>query len=160
MAGVDTAPSVDDDVGSKFADDADHVLEDLVAPDFFGFFWSFGIAKIAGAGEIEFYAITARGGEEFLGANEAELWSLFGPESVLAALTAGEGKQGDIGVEAASKIGEDSGAFIVGVRGDVEDACGDAGAVNGLDGFRETGAGSRRRRKLGDGGYVEQPEED
>ncbi len=161
VARVNAAPAVDDDVGAEFADDTDHILEDLIAPDLFGFFGSFGIAKIAGAREVELHAIAARGGQQFLCANEAELRGLFGAESVLAAFAASQGEQGHIGVEAASEIGEDGSAFIVGMRGDVEDARGDAGAVNGLDGFRETWAGPRRRRKLGRGGRkVEQPKQE
>src|SRR5208337_460067 len=78
VASVNAAPSVDDDVGAEGADYADHVFEDLIAPDFFGFFGSFGIAKIAGAGEVELHAIAARGGEQFLGADETKLRSLFG----------------------------------------------------------------------------------
>src|SRR5208337_206579 len=152
VASVNAAPSVNHDVGTEFADDTDHVFEDRAAPDFFSLFGSFGVAKITGAREIELHAIAARGGEEFLRADEAELRSLFGAESVLAAFAAGEGEQGHIGVKAAGEIGEDSGAFIVGMCGDVEDARGDASAVNGFNGFGETWAGSRRRRKLGNGG--------
>jgi len=159
VAGVDAAPVVDDDVGAEGADDADHVFENLVAPDFFGFFGRFGIAKIASTGEIELHAIAAGGGEQFLRADEAELGSLFGPKSVLTAFAAGEGEQGHIGVKPASKIGEDGGAFIVGMRGDVKDARGDAGAVNGFDGFGETRTRSGCRRKLGSSGRnAEQPE--
>src|ERR1700676_1334272 len=89
VAGVDAAPAVDDDVGAEFADDADHVFKDGVAPDFFGFLGSFGEAKILGAGEIKFDAVAAGGGEKFLGADEAELRSLFRAEGVLAAFAAG-----------------------------------------------------------------------
>src|SRR5208337_205626 len=160
VAGVDAAPVVDDDVGAEGADDADHVFEDLVAPDSFGLFGSFGVAEIACAREIELHAIAASGGEQFLRADKAELRSLFGAESVLAAFAAGNGEQGYIGMEPAGEIGEDGGAFIVGMRGDVEDARGDAGAVDGFDGFGETWACARRRRKLGNGGRnAEQPEE-
>src|SRR5437879_8130439 len=107
VAAVDAAPAVDDDVGAEFADDADHVFEDGVAPDFFGFFGSFGEAEILGAGEIEFHAVAASGGEKFLGTDEAELRSLFGAEGVLAAFAARDRKERDVGVKAAGEIGED-----------------------------------------------------
>ena len=87
VAGVDAAPAVDDDVGAKFADDADHIFEDCIAPDFLGLLGSFGVAKIFGASEVEFYAVAASGSEQFLCADEAELGGLFGAESVLAAFT-------------------------------------------------------------------------
>ena len=63
MTGVNAAPAVDDDVGAEGADDADHVFEDLIAPDFLGFFGSFGVAKVAGTSEVEFHAVAARGGQ-------------------------------------------------------------------------------------------------
>ena len=148
VARVDAAPAIDDDVGTERADDADHVFEDLVAPDFFRFGGRFGVAKIFGACEIEFHAVAARGGQQFLRADQAELGSLFGAKGVLSAFAAGEGKKGDVGVESASEIGEDGGGFIVGMRGDVEDAGGDAGAVDGFDGFREARAGAGSGGKL------------
>src|SRR5258708_7368832 len=100
VASVDAAPAVDHDVGTEFADDADHVFEDGVAPDFFGFFGSFGEAEIPGAGEIEFDAVAASGGEKFPSADEAELGGLFGAEGVLAAFAAGDGEQRDVGAGA------------------------------------------------------------
>src|SRR5580698_5933141 len=149
VASVYAAPAVDDDVGAEFADDADHVFEDGFAPDFFGFFGSFGEAEILGAGEIEFDAVASGGGEKFLGADEAELRGLFGAESVLAAFATRDGEKCDVGVEAACEIGEDGAAFIVGMRGDVEDAGGDAGGVDGFDGFGEAGAGAGGGRGAG-----------
>src|SRR5258706_12655982 len=127
VAYVDAAPAVDHDVGAEFADDADHVFEDGVAPDFFGFFGSFGEAEIPGAGEIEFDAVAASGGEKFLGADEAELRGLFGAERGLVAFAAGGGGQGDGGVEAAGGGRGDGAAFVIGMRGDVEGARGGAG---------------------------------
>src|SRR5579859_1672088 len=148
VAGVDAAPAVDDDVGAEFADDADHVFHDGVAPDFFGFFGSFGEAEILGAGEIEFDAVAAGGGEKFLGADEAELRGLFGAERVLPSFAAGDREKGDVGVEPTGKIGEDGPAFVIGMRGDVEDARGDTGGVDGFDGFGEAGAGAGSGREL------------
>ena len=65
-------------------------MQNFVAPDFFGFFRSLGVAKILGAGEKQFDAITARGGEQFLRAYEAELRRLLWAEIVLPALAARE----------------------------------------------------------------------
>src|SRR5258708_37802514 len=113
VAGVHAAPAVDDDVGAEFADDAAAIFEDGVAPDFFGFFGSFGEAEIPGAGEIEFDAVAASGVEKCLGADEAELRSLFRAEGVLAAFAAGDREQRDVGVETAGKISEDGAAFVV-----------------------------------------------
>src|SRR5258708_22522857 len=98
VASVDAAPAVDHDVGAEFADDADHVFEDGVAPDFFGFFGSFGEAEIPGAGEIEFDAVAASGGEKFLSAGEAELRGLFGGGRGLAVFAPGGGGHHDVGV--------------------------------------------------------------
>lgn len=149
VARVDAAPMVDDDVGAEGADDADHVFDDLIAPDFFGFFGSFRVAEIAGAGEVKLDAVTVSRGEKLLCADEAELGSLFGAKSVLAAFAASDGEKSDVRVESASEVGENSGAFVVGVSGDVKDARGDAGGVDGLNSFGKAGAGARSRRELG-----------
>src|SRR5258708_39747337 len=90
VAGVDAAPAVDGNVRAKFAYDVDHVFENGVAPDFFGFFGSFGEAEIPGAGEIEFDAVAASGGEKCLGAEEAQLRGLFKGGGGLGAVAAGD----------------------------------------------------------------------
>ena len=148
VATVNAAPIVDDNVGAEVPNDTDHVFDDLIAPDFFGFFGGFGKAEVTSACEEEPHAITACGSEQFLGADEAELRSLFGAECVLAAFAAGEGEKSDVGVEATSEISEDGGGFVVGMRGDVENACGDAGAVDGFNGFGEAGTGAGSGGKL------------
>jgi hypothetical protein len=63
VAGMNTAPVIDDDVGTKLSDDANHVFQDLAVPDFFGFFGSFREAEIASASEIKFHAIATCGGK-------------------------------------------------------------------------------------------------
>ena len=88
VAGVHAAEIVEDDVRAKFADHADHVLQNGVAPDFLGFFGRLREAKIARAREIQLHAVAARGGEKFLRADQAELRSLFRAEIVLAAFAA------------------------------------------------------------------------
>lgn len=69
MTGMNSAPVIDNDIRTKFANDADHVLNDLAIPDLFRFFRRFGESKIAGAREIKFHAITAGGSEKFLRAD-------------------------------------------------------------------------------------------
>src|SRR5260221_13503813 len=116
VAGVHAAPAVDDNVRAKFAYDVDHVFENGVAPDFFGFFGSFGEAEIPGAGEIEFDAVAASGGEKFLGADEGEVRSLFRGEGVLAGFAAGDKEQRDVGVEGTGGVNEPGGGFLLRVR--------------------------------------------
>src|SRR6185437_2953331 len=149
VAAVHAAEIVDNDVGAKAADDADHVFENGVAPDFLRFFGGFGKTEVTRAREIEFHAIAAGGGEQFLRADQAELRSLFGAEIILAAFAARHRKQGHVGVQPAGKIGEHWAGFIVGMRGNVKDAGGDARAVDSFDGFGEAWTRARRGRKLG-----------
>ncbi len=68
---------------------------------------------------------------------------MLGTDGVLAALAAGDGEKADVGVEAVRKIAEQAGCFVVGMRGDEEDARGDAGFIDGFDGFGE-GLGAER----------------
>ena len=82
-------------------------------------------------------AVEVAGGEEFFGADDAEFGALFRADGVLSALAAGDGEEGDIGVETAREISEEAGPFVVGVRGDEEDAGGDSGTVDSFDGFWE-----------------------
>ena len=139
VAGVDAAPMIDDDVRAECADHPDHVFQDLAIPDFFRLFGSFGKAEIASPREIKFHAITSSGREKFLRADQTKLRSLFGTESVLSAFAASKGEKRDIGVKAASEIGEDGGGFIVRVSGYIKDARGDASAVDSFDGFGKPG---------------------
>ncbi len=85
VTGMNAAPAVDDHRWPESADDFDHVVQDLVPPDFFRFFRRFGVAEVFSAGEKEFHAITAGRRQQFLGANQPKLWSLFWPEIVLSA---------------------------------------------------------------------------
>jgi hypothetical protein len=73
---------------------------------------------------------------------------LFGPKGILAAFPARQSQKRNIGVQTPGEVGENCGGFIVRVRGDVQDARGDAGAVDRFDGFGKTGAGSGSGRKL------------
>ena len=143
VAGMHAAKIVNHDVWSKGADDAHHIREDLIAPNFFCLLRSFREAEIFSAGEKKLYAVAARGGQELLRSNQSKLRTLLGTQHVLAAFPASERKQGDIGMQAAREVGEHGGGFVVGVRGDVQDAGGDTRTVNGFDGFVEARAGAR-----------------
>src|SRR6516225_6949489 len=148
MATVNSAPMVDDDIGAEGADNADHVFEDLVAPDFLRFRGGLGVAKILGAREVELHPIAACGGEQFLGSNQAELGRLLGPERVLTAFPASEREKSDVCVQTACQVGQNRGTFIVRMGRDVENSRGHASRVNGFNGFGKSGACPRSGRKL------------
>ena len=148
VPGVNAAPVIDDNVRTEGTNHPHHIFKDLPIPDFLGFLGSFGETKIAGAGEVEFDTVATSGGQQFLCANETELRGLLWTESVLAAFAACNRQKSDIGVEAARKIGEDRSGFVVGMRGDIEDAGGHTCAVDGVDGFRKARAAAGSRRKL------------
>src|ERR1700693_5703727 len=158
VAGMNTAPAVDDNRWPEGADNLDHVLQDFVAPDFFCFLGSLGIAEVFGASEIELDAVTACGRQQLLRANETKLGGLLGAEIVLPAFTACQRKERDFGMEAAGEISEYSKGFVVGMGSDVKDARGYAGVFDGFHGFRKsrTGAGSRRELGFGAGSKDQQ----
>ncbi len=149
VTGVNATPTVNDDRWPEGANDFDHILQNFVAPDFFCFLWSFGIAEVFCASEKEFDAVAARSGEQLLRADETQLRGLLRAEIVLPAFAACERKERDFCMEAAREIGKHGGGFIVGVRSDVEDARSHAGVLDGLHCFRKAWTGARRRRKLG-----------
>src|SRR5208283_5970920 len=146
MARVDATPVIDDDVGAEGANHANHVFQDLIAPNLLGLLGSLGVTKIAGPGEIEFYAIASCGGEKFLSADEPELWCLFGAESILATFPPGDRQKRHVNVKSPSEVSKDGRRFIIRVSSDVKNARGYACAIDGFDGFWQarTGAGSRR----------------
>src|SRR5712664_4916242 len=121
MSAVHSTPPIDDYVRAEVANDADHVLKNLIAPDFFGFLRSFRKSKIFRAREIDFHAVPARGGKKLLRSNQSQLRRLFRTEVILPALTAGQGKQSHIGVQTAREIGQGCAGFIIRMRGDIED---------------------------------------
>ena len=143
VAAVNAAPSVDDDLRAECANHAHHVFERNAAPDFSGLLGGFHVSRIHGTGEELAHAVMFVGGEKFFGANNAQLGSLFGADGVLSALAAGDGQKRDVGIEAARKIREQAGPFVVGVSGDEKDARRDAGFVYGFDGFGEGLGGDR-----------------
>jgi hypothetical protein len=75
------------------------------------------------------------GREQLGGAHDAERAILFGTDGVLPALAAGDGEERHVRIQAARKIGEQAGGFIVRVGGDVQNSRSDARFVDGLDGF-------------------------
>ena len=141
---VHTSPAIDHDVWAEASNHADHVLEDLVAPDAFRFLRRLGIAKIFGSREVEPHAVATRRFQQFLRADQSELRRLFGTKIVLAAFAACQGKQRHIRVKPPSKIGEHGAALVVGMSGHVEDPRGDASSLDRLDSFRQAGPCPRR----------------
>ena len=137
VAAVNASPAIDDDLRAERANHADHVFERDAAPDFSRLLGSLHVARVHGAGEKLADAVMFVGGEEFFGADDAEFGALFGADGVLSALAAGDGEEGDVGIEPAGEVGEQAGPFVVRVRGDEKDAGGDSGFVDGFDGFGE-----------------------
>ena len=88
MSCVCVPPIVDDDVRPIRAHHAHHVVQDLIAPDFHGFFRRLRVAEIRCVCKKELRSIAARGCQQLLRANQAELRSLLRPEGVLAAFAA------------------------------------------------------------------------
>src|SRR5467141_3735998 len=103
VPGANATPAVDDNRWPEGADDLDHVLQNFVAPDFFCFLGSFGIAEVFCASKKQSDTVAARGGQQLLRANEAKLGSLFGAEIVLPAFTACERKERDFCMKAAGE---------------------------------------------------------
>src|SRR6202521_6370471 len=151
VAATDTAPVVDNNVGAKRANYAHHIFEHLVAPNFFGLFRSLRKTKVRRAREKKLYSIAARGGEQFLRPDQAELRGLLPAEGVLPAFAARDGKKRHISVQAAREIGERRRRFIVGMSGNVKDARGGARAGGASPRFSPTGGGGRRAAGRGRG---------
>ena len=137
MSSVYATPIINDNIGTEFADQVHHIVQNLRAPDFFRFFRCFRIAKVFGAGEIEFHAVAASGRKQFLCANQSQLRRLLWAEHVLPTFAARQGEQRYIGMQAASKIGQHRAALIVRVRSNVQDPGGYTRAIDGLNGFRQ-----------------------
>jgi len=115
-------PGARQNQGPVEADGADYVVEDaLVGPLGEGLFLGFGEAEVDfGAEELVDAGVTI-GGEQLLGAEEAEGVFEVAGDSVLAAFAAGEREVGDAGAEAAGVEGHHAAVFVVGVGDDVED---------------------------------------
>src|ERR1700737_4026225 len=149
---VNPPPAVDDYRWPEGANDFHHVLKNFAAPDLFCFLGSFGIAEVFCASEKEFDTVAARGGEQFLRADKTELRGLLRTEIVLTAFAAGEGKERDVGMDAAGEIGKHGGGFVLRMRGDVKEAGRDTGTLDGFHSFGQTGTCARRRGKLSQAG--------
>src|SRR3981189_2466730 len=152
VAPVHAAPAVNHNVGAKSADYADHVLENLVAPDLLRFLGRFRIAKIFGSREVELHAISPRCRQQFLCTDQSQLWRLFGAEVILTTFAACQGEQRDIRMEPACKIGKRRSAFIIRMSRHVEDSGCNSGVLDRFDGFRQAGSGPWRWRELSENG--------
>jgi len=116
-----------DDERAIEADGADGVVEDaVVGPLGEGFFFRFREAEIDFGTEELVDAHGAVGGEEFLGADEAEGILEVGGHEVLAAFAAVEGEGGDARALAAGEVREHAVILVVGVGDDEHE--GGAGA--------------------------------
>jgi hypothetical protein len=90
--------------------------------------------------------VEAAGGEEFLGAEDAEFLVEVLAELVLPAVAAREREVGGAVAAAEGEPGDELGVFVVGVRGDVEDGAEVVARLRQL--LRRPGA----RRETEDGG--------
>src|SRR5258706_245818 len=97
VATVHTSPTIDHNVWTKSANHADHVFEDLVAPDTFCFLRGLRIAEVFGARKVKPHAVSPCGRQQFLRADQSKLRGLFGAKVVLSALAAREREQREIG---------------------------------------------------------------
>ncbi len=108
-----------DDERAVDADGADGVVEDaLVVPLFEGFGLGLGEAEVDLGAEHLVDAHVAVGGEELLGAEEAEGVFEVGGHGILPAFAASEGEDGDAGAEAAGVVREHAAVFVVRVGDD------------------------------------------
>src|SRR5690349_24022043 len=118
---VDATPPVDHHVWPKLADDADHILQDLVAPNSLRLLGSFRKTEILGARKVESYAVAPGRREQFLRAYESELRRLFGTKVVLSAFAAGQGEQCDVCMKPASQRRQHRRTFTVGMSRYIKD---------------------------------------
>lgn len=112
----------DDDVWPERADDAYDVREDdLAVPNSEGLLGVFGKPEVNCPGEELAATIQPTCGEEFLGAENAQLLAKFGAEDILAAVSAGDREIGGTITTAPSEIGNELGILIIRVSGNIED---------------------------------------
>ena len=145
---VHSAPPIDHHVRAEHANHPHHIFKNLFAPDFFGFFRRLREAKIFRTREIQFHAVAARGGQQFLGANQSQLWRLFRPKVILPALASCQGKQSHVCVESSGQIGQHCARLIVWMRRHVKDSRGNARTLDRFHRLRQSRAGSRCWREL------------
>ena len=134
----------DEHVGTKSADDAHDVGEDVVAiPEGERFLVAFRETEIVGAGEKLHAAVDAPRGEQFLGADDPERGAEFGADEVLPAVAAGEREVAGAIAVRAGEAGDQARVFVVGVGGDVKHA---AHLVEGAQLLQDRAGGKRRGR--------------
>jgi hypothetical protein len=112
------------------------------------------VAEVDRAREELAAAVEAAGGEQFLGAQDAEFFVEVLAELVLAAVAAREREVGDAIAAAERQVGDQLGVLVVGMRGHVQDGARGAEAAQLLLDF--SGGGHRRGRD--GGGRVETEE--
>jgi hypothetical protein len=79
-----------------------------------------------------------RGGIQFGAADYGEARTLLGADRILAAFAAREREKSYVIAGAARQICEQRGSFVIGMRGDEENASGDACAIDCFDGVGQT----------------------
>ena len=113
----------DDDIGPEGADHPHDVGHDgLPIPDPERLGGVLREAEVDGAGEELPAAVEAAGGQEFLGADHAQLLEELGADHVLATVAPREREIGRAVGAAAGEVGDELGVLIVGMRGHVQDA--------------------------------------
>src|SRR5262249_6984192 len=90
VSSMDSSEVIEDEVGPKSSDYADHIFENGVAPDFLRFFWRLRKTEIPRPREIKLHPVAAGGSQQFLCPDQAQLWRLFRAKIVLAAFAAGD----------------------------------------------------------------------
>jgi hypothetical protein len=109
----------DDHVRPEGAHHRHHILENRVArPVTEGLLGALGEAEVVGAGEELPPAVDAPGGEQLLGADDAERLPQLVADQVLPPVAAGEREVGRLDAAAARQPGDEVGVLVVRVRGD------------------------------------------
>ena len=148
VASVHASPAINHNVGAESTDHADHVFEDLVAPDTFRFLRGFRIAKIFGSCKVKPHAVSPCCCQQFLRPDQSQLRRLFGAKVVLPALAACQREQRDIRAQPACKIRQHRTALIVRMGRHVQNPRRNPSALDRLDRFRQTRSRPRGLRKL------------
>ena len=138
-------PVRDDGDGAQQADLPHQLADDLVlVPDAESFFHRLRVAEVHRAEEAHLSAVASGGLLKLAGAHPGHLVGELRPVLVLPALAAGHRQDDDAAVEAAGEVGEDGGAFVVGVGGDVDDG---APVRQARQAFFERRLGGARRQR-------------
>ena len=113
----------DDDVGPEFADRPDRVGQNLVAiPEAQRLRGRLRESEIVRAREELLAVIDPARGQQFLGADDAQLFAQLRADQILPAVAARQRKIGGVVKRAVRPIGDQAGVLVVRMRGDVKRA--------------------------------------